>query len=87
MYLYMYVFIYVCMNICMCEYMYIRMFICGCMYICMRADIIVCFVLVKGTGDRHLPGSFINEVEEALVETAKEVCIIVVHVCMYGAVF
>eukprot|EP01036_Dinobryon_divergens_P027907 gene27907-36764_t len=27
---------------------------------------------VKGSGDRHLPGSFINEVEEALVETAKE---------------
>ena len=37
-----------------------------CMYVCGAKA-------VKASGERHLPGSFINEVEEALVETAKEV--------------
>jgi hypothetical protein len=47
-----------------------------CMYVCTSVEwlnITINSVLVKGSGDRHLPGSFINEVEEALVETAKEV--------------
>ena len=49
-------------------------------------------IAVKASGERHLPGSFINEVEEALVETAKEVSFhsvnmiamgrIVMYVCM-----
>ena len=43
-------------------------------------------IAVKASGERHLPGSFINEVEEALVETAKEVSFHSVNMIAMGRI-